>query len=59
MRNVDTNQFCHNLRCLAAKSVFLQFTLFCCEICSVAIYALLRGEKLKPKILSVEKKGQI
>ena len=41
------------------KSVLSQFNFFSCKICSVAIYALLRGEKLKPKIVSVEKKGQI
>ena len=46
MKNVDTNQFCHNLHCLVAKSDLLQFTLFCREICFVAIYALLCGEKL-------------
>ena len=29
---------------------FLQFTLFCREICFVAIYAFLRGEKLSQKL---------
>ena len=29
---------------------FLRFTLFCREICFVAIYALLRGEKLSQKL---------
>ena len=59
MINVGTNQFCHNLRFLVAKYALLQFTLFCRKICSVGIYALLHGEKLKPKVVSVEKKGQI
>ena len=58
IRNVDTNQFCHNLRWWFA-SFFLQFTLFCRKICSDAFYKLLRGKKLKPKTVSVEKKGQI
>ena len=53
MRDVDTKRF------LVAKSALLQITLFCGKIFSVAIYAFLRGEKLKPKIVSVEKKGQI
>ena len=34
------------LCCFVAKSVFLRFTLFCCKIGFVAIYALSRGEKL-------------
>ena len=45
MRNVDTNQSCHNLRCFVAKYVLIKLTLFCRKICSVAVYALLRGEK--------------
>ena len=32
MRNVETTQFCHNLRCSGAKLVLLQFTLFCREL---------------------------
>ena len=36
--------------CFAAKSVLSQFTLFCREICFVAIYALLRGEKLSRRL---------
>ena len=46
-------------RCFAAKSVLSQFTLFCREICFVAIYALLCGEKFNQKIVPVEKNGQI
>ena len=42
MKNVDTNQFSHNLHCLVAK--FYMFSLFFRGICSVAIYALLCGE---------------
>ena len=45
------------LSCKIFFFLFL-FTLFCCKICSVAIYALLRGEKLKPKIVPVEKKDK-
>ena len=41
------------------KSVLLQFTLFCCETCFVAIYALSMWRKIEPTILSVEKKLQI
>ena len=44
------------LCCFVAKSVQLQFTLFCCETCFLAIYALPMWRKIKPKILSVEKK---
>ena len=59
MKNVDTNQFCHNLHCLVAKSDLLQFTLFCREICFVVIYALLCGEKLNQKLCLWRKKRQI
>ena len=38
------------LRCFVAKSVIFRFTLFCSEIDFVAIYALLRGEKLSQKL---------
>ena len=58
MRNVERTQFCLNLRCSVAKFVLLQFTLFCREISSVAIYAHF-VEKNEPKFVSVEKKGQI
>ena len=58
MKNVDTNQFCHNLHCLVAKSDLLQFTLFCREICFVAIYALLCGEKLNQKLCLWRKKDK-
>ena len=50
MKNVDTNQFCHNLHCLVAKSDLLQFTLFGREICFVAIYALFRKENLNQNL---------
>ena len=36
----------YTLCCFAEKLVLLWFTLFCRKICFVAIYALLRGEKL-------------
>ena len=58
MKNVDTNQFCHNLHCLVAKSDLLQFTLFCREICFVAIYALLCGEKFNQKLCLWRKKDK-
>ena len=32
------------------KISFLAFLLFCCKIYFVAIYALLRGETLSPKV---------
>ena len=58
MRNVDANQFCHNLHFLVAKSACFTIYETCCKICSVAIYALLSEEKLKPKIVYVEKKDK-
>ena len=58
MKNVDTNQFCHNLHCFVAKSDLLQFTLFCREICFVAIYALLCGEKFNQKLCLWRKKDK-
>ena len=42
--------FCCILQYFVAKSVFLQFTLFCREICFCNIYALLRGEKFSQKL---------
>ena len=42
--------FCCILQCFVAKSVFLQVTLFCREICFCTIYAVLRGEKLSQKL---------
>ena len=58
MKNVDTNQFCHNLHCLVAKSDLLQFTLFCRKICFVAIYALLCGEKFNQKLCLWKRKDK-
>ena len=43
------------LRCFVAKSVIFQFTLFCSKIGFVAIYALLRKEKLSKKLWSLRK----
>ena len=37
---------------------FMQFTLFCREICFVAIYALWRGEKLSQKFCLWRKKDK-
>ena len=37
---------------------FMQFTLFCREICFVAIYALWRGEKLSQKCCLWRKKDK-
>ena len=42
--------FCCILQCFVAKSVFLQATLFCREICFCTIYVVLRGEKLSQKL---------
>ena len=42
--------FCCILQCFVAKSVFLQVTLFCREICFCTIYVVLRGEKLSKKL---------
>ena len=42
--------FCCILQCFVAKSVCLQVTLFCREICFCTIYAVLRGEKLSQKL---------
>ena len=42
--------FCCILQYFVAKSVFLQFTLFCREISFGTIYALLRGEKFSQKL---------
>ena len=44
------------LCCFVAKSVQLQFTLFCRATNFVAIYALSVWGKIKAKILSVKKK---
>ena len=59
IRKVDTNLFCHNMCCFVAKSALFKFTLFCCEIYFVAIYALLRGGKFNQKLCLWRKKGQI
>ena len=45
--------------CFLAKSVLLQFTLFCRETCFVAVYALSVWRQRTAKMLSVEKKWQI
>ena len=45
--------------CFLAKSVLLQFTLFCCETCFVAVYALSVWRQITAKMLSVEKKWHI
>ena len=45
--------------CFLAKSVLLQFTLFCRETCFVAAYALSVWRQRTAKMLSVEKKWQI
>ena len=42
--------FCCILQYFVAKSVFLQVTLFCREICFCTIYVVLRGEKLSQKL---------
>ena len=42
--------FCCILQYFVAKSVFLQFTLFCREISFGTIYAVLRGEKFSQKL---------
>ena len=42
--------FCCILQYFVAKSVFLQFTLFCREISFGTIYAILRGEKFSQKL---------
>ena len=47
------------LCCFVAKSVQFQFTLYCPETYFVAIFASSMRRKIKPKILSVEKKRQI
>ena len=44
------------LSCFVGKSVLSQFSLFCREICFVA---LLCGEKLNQEVVLVEKKRQI
>ena len=48
-----------DLRCFDVKSVLSWFTLFWQRIHFVAIYALLCGAKIDPKILSVEQKWQL
>ena len=61
----------HNSHCFAVRSVLLPCMLFCRKICSFEIYAdflqnlfcrdlrISMWRKIKPKILSVEKKWQI
>ena len=69
MRNMEQNLFCgenvYNLWCFNAycavllqNRLILQFTLFCRKICFVAIYALLRGEKLSKKLCPWRKKDK-
>ena len=50
--------FLHKSRCFVVKSLLLPFTLFCCERCFVAIYALLCGEKLNQKLCLWRKKDK-
>ena len=40
----------YNLCCIVVKSVLSRFTLFCCKISIVAIYALLYGENFNQKL---------
>ena len=47
------NLFCHNLCCFVEKLVLLPFTLFCRNL---RVFA---WREIEPKIVSVEKKGQI
>ena len=51
------NLWCFNAyyAVLLQNLLILQFTLFCRKICFVAIYALLRGEKLSQKWIGGEK----
>ena len=62
MINVEQNVLCgemwRNLLQIVAKSVLLQFTLFCREICFVAIYAFLCGEKVNQKLCLWRKKDK-
>ena len=69
MRNMSQNLSCgenvYNLWCFNAycavllqNRLILRFTLFCRKICFVAIYALLRGEKLSKKLCPWRKKDK-
>ena len=51
--SLSKNNVCY-LWSFVAKYVFLQFTLFCREICFGTIYALLRGEKFSQKLGKVQ-----
>ena len=54
------NLWCFNAYCavLLQNRLILRFTLFCRKICFVAIYALLRGEKLSKKLCPWRKKDK-
>ena len=58
IQNVENICYVEKLSCFVAKSVLLQFTLFCREICFVAIYALLCGEKFNQKLCLWRKKDK-
>ena len=54
------NLWCFHAYCavLLQNRLILRFTLFCRKICFVAIYALLRGEKLSKKLCPWRKKDK-
>ena len=54
------NLWCFNAYCAVSlqNRLILRFTLFCRKICFVAIYALLRGEKLSKKLCPWRKKDK-
>ena len=65
VENSEISPHVYNLWCFVAfyavlfsEIFFLRFTLFCREICYVAIYALLRGEKLSKKLSPWRKKDK-
>jgi len=59
MQNVENICYVEKLSCFVAKSVLLQFSLFCRGICYDAIYALLCGEKFNQKLCLWRKKTNI
>ena len=58
IQNMENICYVEKLSCFVAKSVLLQFTLFCREICFVVIYALLCGEKLNQNLCLWRKKDK-
>ena len=65
MRNMEQINNVYNLWCFNAyyavllqNLLILRFTLFCRKICFVAIYALLRGEKMSQKLCLWRKKDK-